>query len=198
MTGTIVATALLAMVAVACAPDRPSGATAADAGVIEPARTPDVFYAPTPSEVVDAMLKAAHVTADDVIYDLGSGDGRILITAARVYGARGVGIELDPALVQEARAAAAAAGVADKVRFVTEDLFTADISEATVVTLYLTPYLNFKLLPKLNGELKTGTRIVSHRWEMMDPADRYEYPPETRQIVGGSAIYVWRTPIRRE
>ena len=164
----------------------------------QPARRPDVFYAPTPQDVVNAMLKLARVTADDVIYDLGSGDGRIPVTAARVYGARGVGIDLDPVLVKEAQENARKAGVAGKVQFRTADLFMSDISPATVVTLYLTPFLNFQLLPKLNRELKPGTRVVSHQWEMMDPKDRYEYTPDRKVIVGNSIIYVWTIPILRK
>ena len=195
---------ILGLLIAGCSAERPSeppanaDAPASAPGAGAPARKPDVFYAPTPPEVVEAMLEAVQLTADDVIYDLGSGDGRIPITAARLYGARGVGIELDPALVEEARAAATSAGVADRVRFVTEDLFAADISEATVVSLYLTPFLNFKLLPKLNRELRPGTRVVSHQWEMMDPSARYEYPPRTRLVLGNSVIYVWTTPIDRE
>jgi len=142
-------------------------------------------------------VEAAKVTSVDVVYDLGSGDGRIPIAAARLYGARAVGIELDPALVREAAGRAREAGVSDKVRFVTDDLFTTDISAATVVSLYLTPFLNFKLLPKLNRELKPGTRVVSHQWEMMDPSDRYEYHPDQKLIVGNSLIYVWTIPIVR-
>jgi SAM-dependent methyltransferase len=164
----------------------------------QPARKPDVFYAPTPQDVVDAMLKLARVTAQDVIYDLGSGDGRIPVTAARVYGARGVGIDLDPVLIREAQDNARKAGVASKVQFRTADLFTSDISPATVVTLYLTPFLNFQLLPKLNRELKPGTRVVSHQWEMMDPKDKYEYTPDRRVVVGNSVIYVWTIPIVRK
>ena len=163
-----------------------------------PARKPDVFYAPTPQDVVDAMLKLARVTAQDVIYDLGSGDGRIPLTAARVYGARGVGIDLDPVLIREAQDHARKAGVASKVQFRTADLFKSDISPATVVTLYLTPFLNFQLLPKLNRELKPGTRVVSHQWEMMDPSDKYEYKPDQKLIVGNSFIYVWTVPIVRK
>jgi len=164
----------------------------------KPARKPDVFYAPTPQEVVDAMLTAVKVTSRDVIYDLGSGDGRIPITAARVYGASGVGIDIDPALVKEATANAKKAGVADKVRFLVQDLFETDIRPATVVSLYLTPFLNFKLLPKLNKELRAGTRVVSHQWEMKDPADQYEYLPEQKLVVGNSFIYVWTIPIVRK
>ena len=164
----------------------------------QPARKPDVFYAPTPQDVVDAMLKLARVTAQDVIYDLGSGDGRIPVTAARVYGARGVGIDLDPVLIREAQDNARKAGVASKVQFRTADLFTSDIGPATVVTLYLTPFLNFQLLPKLNRELKPGTRVVSHQWEMMDPKDKYEYTPDRKVVVGNSVIYVWTIPIVRK
>jgi cyclopropane fatty-acyl-phospholipid synthase-like methyltransferase len=164
----------------------------------QPARKPDVFFAPTPQDVVEAMLRAVSVTSKDVIYDLGSGDGRIPITAARVYGARGVGIDIDPALVAEATRNARSAGVSDKVRFLAQDLFTTDISPASVVSLYLTPFLNFKLLPKLNKELKPGTRVVSHQWEMMDPSDKYEYKPEQKLIVGNSFIYVWTVPIVRK
>jgi len=144
------------------------------------------------------MLRAVNVTSADVVYDLGSGDGRIPITAARVYGARGVGIDIDPALVKEATSHARKAGVSDKVRFLAQDLFTTNISAATVVSLYLTPFLNFKLLPKLNKELKPGTRVVSHQWEMKDPSDQYEYLPEKKLIVGNSFIYVWTTPIVRK
>ena len=164
----------------------------------QPARKPDVFYAPTPQDVVDAMLKLARVTAQDVIYDLGSGDGRIPVTAARVYGARGVGIDLDPVLIREAQDNARKAGVAGKVQFRTADLFKTDISPATVVTLYLTPFLNFQLLPKLNRELKPGTRVVSHQWEMMDPKDKYRYTPDRKVVVGNSVIYVWTIPIVRK
>jgi predicted RNA methylase len=127
-----------------------------------PQRTPDVIFVPTPQEVVDAMLKLAKVTKNDVIYDLGSGDGRIPITAAKTYGARGVGIDIDPQRIREANENLKAAGVGDRVKFLNQDLFTADISEATVVTLYLLPSLNLKLLPRLNSQLKPGTRVVSH------------------------------------
>lgn len=155
---------------------------------------PDVFYMPTPQAVVDAMLKMARVSSADVVYDLGSGDGRIPITAARMFGARGVGIDIDPERTAEARANAKQAGVSDKVEFVTADLFETDISQATVVTLFLTPSLNIRLLPKLNRELRPGTRVVSHRWEMKDVAG-YEYIPSQKQLVDGSNVYVWTIPI---
>ena len=170
----------------------------ADLSAQKPARKPDVFFAPTPQDVVEAMLQAVNVTSADVVYDLGSGDGRIPITAARLYGARVVGIDIDPALVKEATGNARKAGVSDKVRFLAQDLFETDISAASVVSLYLTPFLNFKLLPKLNKELKPGVRVVSHQWEMMDPSDKYEYQPEKKLIVGKSVIYVWTMPIVRK
>jgi protein-L-isoaspartate O-methyltransferase len=119
-----------------------------------PSTKGDVIYVPTPPAVVDAMLQVAAVTERDIVYDLGSGDGRIVITAAKQYGARGVGIEIDPALVTKATENAAAAGVSDRVRFVSQDLFASDISEATVVTLYLLQSINERLRPKLVRELK--------------------------------------------
>ena len=124
-------------------------------------KKPDVVYVPTPPEVVTKMLEIAGVTKDDVVYDLGSGDGRVVIAAAKEFGARGVGVEISPKLVAEARKNAEAAGVADRVRFVEQDLFEADIREATVVALYLLPALNIKLRPKLLRELKPGVRYAT-------------------------------------
>ena len=147
---------------------------------------PDVVYVPTPQPVVDAMLALANVKNTDVVYDLGSGDGRIVITAAKKYGARGVGVEVDPELVKRATENAAAAGVADRVRFVTQDLFTADIRPATVVTLYLLQSLNERLRPKLVRELNPGTRVVSHVFNMGP-----EWPPERTETVERSRIYLW-------
>lgn len=147
---------------------------------------PDVLYIPTPQPVVEAMLELAQVTRTDVVYDLGSGDGRIVITAAKKYGATGIGIELDPALVKKARANAAAAGVASRVRFVTQDLFTADLSRASVVTLYLLQSINERLRPKLVRQLKPGTRIVSHVFNMGP-----EWPPEKTITVERSRIFLW-------
>ena len=156
-----------------------------------PTRTPDVIFVPTPQEVVDAMLKMAKVTKNDFIYDLGSGDGRIPITAAKVYGARGIGIDIDPVRIQEANANARAAGVTDKVKFLNQDLFTTDISTASVVTLYLLPTLNLKLMPKLMKELKPGTRIVSHAFDMGD------WKPEQTQTIDGRTIYFWTIPAKK-
>ncbi len=126
----------------------------------------DVIFVPTPQEVVDEMLKVANVTGRDVVYDLGSGDGRIPITAAKTYGAKAVGIDICDIRIEEANANLRAAGVGDKVKFLKQDLFKTDISEATVVTMYLLPTLNLRLIPKLNKELKPGTRIVSHAFDM--------------------------------
>ena len=152
---------------------------------------PDVVYVPTPQAVVEAMLDVAKVNASDIVYDLGSGDGRIVITAAKKYGARGVGIEMDPALIRQSNENATAAGVAGRVRFVTQDLFQADIHEATVVTLYLLQSINERLRPKLVRELKPGTRIVSHVFNMGP-----EWPPERTIEVGSSRVFLWTIPPR--
>jgi ribosomal protein L11 methylase PrmA len=156
----------------------------------KPLRSPDVIFVPTPQEVVDAMLKLAKVTKNDVVYDLGSGDGRIPITAAKTYGARGVGIDIDPQRIKEATENLKTSGMGDRVKFLNQDLFTTDISEATVVTLYLLPSLNLKLMPKLNKELKPGTRIVSHAFDMGEAK-----PSETLNV-NGRTVYFWTTPIK--
>jgi predicted O-methyltransferase YrrM len=131
-------------------------------------KKPDVPYEPTHEKVVAAMLKVAKVGKDDILYDLGSGDGRIVITAAKELGTRGVGVDIDPARITEARENALKAGVADKVKFLQQDLFATDIREATVVTLYLLPDVNRRLRPKLLSDLKPGTRVVSHNHDMGD------------------------------
>jgi SAM-dependent methyltransferase len=156
-----------------------------------PAVEPDVLYVPTPQAVVEAMLDGAGVTAADVVYDLGSGDGRIVITAAKKYGARGVGIDVDPAMVAKAQENAAAAGVADRVRFLNANIFESDISEASVVTLYLLQSLNERLRPKLVRELRPGARVVSHVFNMGP-----EWPPEKTLTVGASRIFFWTIPPR--
>lgn len=154
-----------------------------------PERQPDVVYVPTPQEVVDEMLTLAKVTKDDVIYDLGSGDGRIPITAAQKYGTRGVGIDINPERIREANENAQKAGVTDRVQFLQQDLFQSDFSEATVVTLYLLPELNVKLRPQLFKQLKPGTRIVSHDFDMGDWK-----PDQVVQTQEGSTIYYWVIP----
>ena len=165
------------------------GAVAMPASAQTQLRAPDVIFVPTPQEVVDAMLKLAKVTKNDVVYDLGSGDGRIPITAAKTYGARGVGIDIDPQRIKEANENLKASGVGDRAKFLNADLFTTDISEATVVTLYLLPSLNLKVLPKLNKELKPGTRIVSHAFDMGSSK-----PLETLNV-NGRTVYFWTIPI---
>ena len=140
----------------------------------------------TSQEVVDAMLKLAGVTDKDVVYDLGCGDGRIPITAATKYGARGVGIDIDPKRIEEANQNAKAAGATGKVTFRLADLFESDIHDATVVTLYLLPSLNIRLMPKLQKELKPGTRVVSHSFDM-GPS----WPPDERGEVEGKSYYLW-------
>jgi predicted RNA methylase len=154
-----------------------------------PTRSPDIGYSPTSPMVVEAMLQLAHVTASDVVYDLGSGDGRIVIAAAKKYGARGVGIELDPRLVAVARQAAVDNGVADKVRFVEGDLFAADISPATVVTLFLWPSINSRLETKLRFELRPGTRIVSNTFGIANWR-----PDQVTKDVAGSDVLLWTVP----
>jgi len=149
-------------------------------------KQPDVRFVPSPDSVVDAMLELAGVNAGDIVYDLGSGDGRIPIAAAKRYGAHGVGIEIDAKLNRVAADNARAAGVADRVRFVTQDLFAADISEATVVTLFLLPRVNLELLPKLRRDLRPGTRVVSHQFDMGE-----QWPAEQVRDVNGLTILLW-------
>jgi cyclopropane fatty-acyl-phospholipid synthase-like methyltransferase len=147
----------------------------------------DAVYIPTPSEVVTAMLQMANVGKNDIVYDLGSGDGRIVIAAVKEFGAkRGVGIELDAARVQEAVALAKQAGVHDRVEFRRQDLFETDMRDATVVTLYLGEAINLRLRPKLQDELRPGTRVVSHAFGMGD------WTPDDRRIVSGRAVFFWK------
>lgn len=148
----------------------------------------DVIYVPTRDTVVDAMLRMANVTSQDTVYDLGSGDGRIVIAAAQKYGARGVGIDIDPERIKESNENAQKAGVTDKVEFIEADLFKSDFSDATVVTLYLLNSLNARLRPTLLEQLKPGTRVVSHAFDMGD------WEPEEMQIVDGATVYLWIVP----
>jgi SAM-dependent methyltransferase len=155
-------------------------------------RTPDVIYVPTPPNVVAEMLRLTNVTKDDVVYDLGCGDGRLVITAAKRYGARGVGIDIDPQRIDESRANARKAGVTKRVKFLEQDLFQADIGEASVVTLYLLPKLNVELRPKLLRDLRPGTRLVSHDFDMGE-----WQPDQTVQVQGPSrqhSVYYWVIP----
>ena len=152
---------------------------------------PDVIYVPTPQDVVARMLELGAVGPGDVLYDLGSGDGRIPIAAAKKFGIRAVGIDVDPERIREANENARKAGVAKLVRFRQEDLFEADFREATVVTLYLLPDLNLKLRPRLLSELKPGTRIVSHQFDMGD------WKPARKIEMRGRTLYLWTVPGRK-
>lgn len=148
----------------------------------------DVRYEPSPMPAVRAMLELAEVGPDDVVYDLGSGDGRIVITAAREFGARGVGIDIDPELVSLAQANAREARVEDKVKFIVGDMYEADVRPATVVTLFLHPEPNLKLRPKLRAQLKPGSRVVSYIWDMRD------WKPDEVRTVNNRPVYLWRIP----
>ncbi|RDV11978.1 class I SAM-dependent methyltransferase [Pontibacter diazotrophicus] len=150
----------------------------------------DVPYVPTRQVVVDAMLDIANVSENDVIYDLGCGDGRIVVTAAKKHGATGTGVDINPERIAEANANAREANVTDKVRFVEGNLFEVDLSEATVVSLYLLPKVNMQLRPKLL-QLKPGTRIVSHAFDMGD------WEPDQTIEVDGSTIHFWTVPERK-
>ena len=156
------------------------------------AQQPDVIYVPTPPEVVDKMLEIAKVGKNDVLYDLGSGDGRIPVTAAKRFGIRAVGIDIDPQRIAEANENASRNGVAKLVTFKQEDLFRTRFSDATVVTLYLLPDLNLKLRPRLLAELKPGTRIVSHQFDMGS------WQPEQKLELNGRTIYLWTIPARKQ
>ncbi len=151
-------------------------------------RLPDVHFEATPDDVVEAMLKRAGVTKEDVVYDLGCGDGRFVITAAKTFGARGVGVDIDTVRIRESNENARKAGVTERVKFITGDLFGIDVGEATVVTLYLLNELNLQLRPKLLRELKPGTRIVSHAFDMGD------WEPDDIGQVRDRTFYYWVVP----
>ena len=151
-----------------------------------PARPPDIFFVPTEQAIVEQMLELAGVTAKDVVYDLGSGDGRIVVVAAQKYGARGVGVELDPALVGTSRQVARAAQVDDRVTFIEGDLFDVDLSPATVVTLFLSESVNRRLEAKLKRELRNGARVVSHQFDMGNWA-----PERTVRAGDGTSLFLW-------
>ena len=160
-----------------------------------PKKPLDVPYVPTHERIVAEMLKMADVKSNDVLYDLGCGDGRIPITAAKQFGTRGVGIDIDPQRVAEAKENAVTAGVADRVKFLEGDIFDADFKEATVVTLYLLPEVNLRLRPKLLSDLKPGTRIVSHNYDMGDWAP---LKVVTLEVSGTThTVYYWVVPPRR-
>ena len=160
---------------------------------VKPTVKRDVPYVPTPQNVVDEMLTLANVTKNDVVYDLGSGDGRLVITAVKKFGAkRGFGVDIDPERIAESNANAKEAGVTDRVKFAAQDLFQTDFKDATVVTLYLLPEVNLKLRPKLLSDLRPGTRVVSHAFDMGD------WIPEKTVTVqpGGQKIMLWTIPAK--
>ena len=157
-----------------------------------PEHYPDVPYVPTPPDVVEQMLRLATVHKGDVVYDLGCGDGRIVIMAAEKFGANATGVDIDPERIKEARENAQKAGVTDRVKFVQGDLFTAQIKPATVVTLYLLPSVNEKLKPRLLSELKPGTRVVSHSFDMGD------WKPDKTIEVNGRRVYLCTIPERQK
>jgi precorrin-6B methylase 2 len=157
-------------------------------------RAPDVHYEPTSPDVVAVMLRLANVKASEVVYDLGCGDGRIVITAVREFGARGVCVDIDPQRIAESQKNARAAGVVDHIRFLNQDLFETDLSHAAVVVLFLSPGLNLKVRPKLLRELKPGARIVSHWHDMGDWK-----PQKTVRVQSGGRerpVYLWTIPAR--
>lgn len=170
-------------------------AVAAAAQTATPTRAPDVPYVPTTEPAVEAMLKLAKVGRSDVVYDLGCGDGRIVIAAARKFGARGVGIDINPERIAEARANAKKAGVEHLVKFIEQDLFEADIREASVVTLFLLNHVNMKLKPKLLADLKPGTRVVSNTFDMGDwKADVEQSLDDSDAGYLSSHFYLWIIP----
>lgn len=166
--------------AFAAAPSDSAGAT----------RKPDVVFVPTPQPVVDAMLALAGVQPGEMVYDLGCGDGRAVITAARHFGARGIGVDIDPRRIEESRANAREAGVTDRVEFKQEDLFTMQFADADVLFLYLLPELNLRLRPRILDELRPGTRVVSHSFRMA------EWEPDEYRWVGTSSIFLWIVPAK--
>jgi ubiquinone/menaquinone biosynthesis C-methylase UbiE len=156
-----------------------------------PHRKPDIGYVPTSQEVIEAMLTLAEVSSDDILYDLGSGDGRIAITAARQFGTRSVGIDIDLERIREANEKAQRAGVSDRVEFRLQDLFESDFSDATVVILYLLPHLNLRLRPELFRQLKPGTRVLSHDFDMGDWKPEQVMQIQTPEE---STLYCWVIP----
>ncbi|NMF85276.1 class I SAM-dependent methyltransferase [Nodosilinea sp. P-1105] len=187
----LIAVGLGSLALVGCQPTafEPEPAPDIAADIPAPPRTDlDVPYVATPMEVVDEMLRVANVGPDDLLYDLGSGDGRIVIAAAEQFGTRGIGIDIDPERIEEANANAEAAGVTELVEFREQDIFDADFSDATVVTLYLLSSINLRLKPRLLQELEPGTRVVSHAFSMGD------WEPEAVIDVDGRTVYFWTIP----
>lgn len=153
-------------------------------------RRPDIGFIPTPSAVINVIIDLAHLSSEDVVYDLGCGDGRILITAAQRYGVRGVGIDIDRDRIQEATQQAELAGVSHLLHFRQQDLYKTDFRDATVVILYLLPHLNLKLRPTLLTQLQSGDRVLSHDFDMGDwpPDTQVKIPIEADEI---ATVYRW-------
>jgi ubiquinone/menaquinone biosynthesis C-methylase UbiE len=189
----IVAVCLLSTIALPAVAQRSTPAQLPPVTQPSPLRAPDVVFLPSDDAVVDAMLKLANVHKNDVVYDLGCGDGKIVIAAAKKYGVRAVGIDIDPERIREANANAAAAGVTDHVRFILGDIFdeAVPIRDATVVTLFLLQRLNKQLRPRLLRELAPGTRVVSNSFNMGD-----DWPPQRTELVNNFTIYLWTIPRR--
>jgi SAM-dependent methyltransferase len=175
------------------------GAAACGQQTQAPKREPDVPYVPTTDQAVSAMLKLAGVKKNDIVYDLGCGDGRIVVAAARDFGARGVGIDINPVRIKEAKTNAAKAKVESLVRFEENDLFQADFHEATVVTLFLLPAINLKLRPRLIEQLRPGTRVVSNTFDMGDwKADQEARVDDSDEETGLSQrLFLWVVPERK-
>ncbi|MEO0538306.1 MAG: class I SAM-dependent methyltransferase [Cyanobacteria bacterium P01_A01_bin.123] len=158
-----------------------------------PLHRPDIGFIPTPRDALSAMLDLADLQPHDVVYDLGSGDGRFLIEAARTFGCRGVGIDIDPIRIHDAQQNAKAVGVAQHLAFICQDLFESDFTEATVVILYLLPHLNLRLRPQLFAQLRPGTRIISHQFDMAD-----WQPDEVIHLANSeeeSTLFLWRISV---
>ncbi|MDI6742022.1 MAG: methyltransferase domain-containing protein [Smithella sp.] len=161
----------------------------------KPSRTPDIYFVPTPHDVVDVMLRLADVKKNDIVYDLGCGDGRIVIAAAKKAGARAFGFDIDPEMVETSRANVKKAGVENLVTIAEKDIFELDLRKASVVTLYLLPELNVRLIPQLD-KLKPGTRIVSHDFDMEGVIPEVE-ATVNRRDGSISMVYLWTTPLKK-
>jgi precorrin-6B methylase 2 len=164
---------------------------------IRPMHKPDVIFVPTPQEVVDKMLEMAQVKKDDLLYDLGCGDGRIVVTAAKKYGCRCVGYDIDPQRIKESLENVEKNNVGNLVQIEQEDIFTLDLSKANVITLYLLPSLNVKLIPQLE-KLKPGSRIVSHDFDMRGVKPDEEVEIKSDDGYREHKIYLWTTPLKKE
>jgi SAM-dependent methyltransferase len=163
----------------------------------KPAKEPDVIFVPTPHEVVDKMLELAEVKKDDVVYDLGCGDGRIVIAAAKKFGCKAVGYDIDPERVKDSRDNVKKNNVGDLVTIKQEDIFTLDLSKANVITLYLLPELNVKLIPQLE-KLKPGSRIVSHDFDMRGVKPKKVVQVTPKDSSREHTVYLWVTPLEKE